>query len=1274
MRELVPWLRLLGPLLFLSALLLVVTVDAAEGETFSSSLSSSSRSGILRRGQGGYLQGGSKSSETDSSDARGKGENDNDDLHHHQNVAYERSFRELSQRLESFYQSEEHYRHHHHQHHRHRHNDSDEFSSSSLKYHHDQKARFLNHVNHQQQTRTNNNIIDNDQDINGTIQTGILTTKKRRRHRHRRYRILTIECQTTPLFLCPTCKDQLQQEQKDVLEQAYALYGSDHVKIMATTQNIFNGLVLKVPTRIPTVTTTTTATSTTTTTTAAATDDNENDKDTNDDSIGTTISHFERWAGVKRVGPHRLHHIGQATTTIVDDAITAIGAGPTETQRYCATGAGVTIGILDTGIDYTHAAFGGPGTLEAYTAAYGQNNTDLANTSRDGLFPTDKIIGGWDFIGDSLNGTDWGSDEDPIDGHGHGTMVASAILAVAPGAQLIAVKTCASALSGQCPEATILLGIEYLMDPNQDGSPEDKVDIINLSVGTAYSSPYYEPITVALENAFRLGVLSVASFGNGGNTPYQAGAVGAINNVLAVSASSHPTDLEDDNNNNTMTSYMEFYSSRGPGENNQLKPDMSAPTGTQMAVAASGNRYNSARGTSFSSPLATGAVALLKEKCPSCSPFALKALLMNTADRAIAYGPTRLNERAPATLMGSGNLRVGRALDAAFWAYSIEDVQPAISLGLVEASTDSILTRTIHVTRLLSPIEDEFDVLHLSYEFRDPLHDGASGAVTISFQDNTGNDVSAIPTSALACGASLQLTVTFSIQAAKSPPNYMTSGGPQGLDPALLDLNEFDGHIVLTASTTATSASMSTTDLDTARWQVILPFHMILRKAAKSQFYPFGATLPTFEGAVTQDFTITNTGAGVAQLDAYEILAWGTDQPEGLYGEENPLSDMRSVGYRRIPVQETGCDYLVEFVFTLWERKRHVGLTGFSAFIAHDTNFTSAVWLFVPAVPNSRECYTLNVMDEENLEAENIRCTGFPPDHGTNSANTVLRACSNDLNLTEATTPVFYAKFRTSAYPHGSETEQVSETIRVNFEPRLSAPSYDIGPGETLNEFTVTGNLDRFTTGLQVVTNAFRNDNSTGAATIQTESLYLVRQFDVATVLSTELTPDEPLELPVATELTGPQCNWTTVHCVNDSQLRNSPSRTSVVSQSKTSTMSLSNSTLGDVEGRDELTLAQDIITSAPACPPIVVPRLAVPTHEPTTSPSFQPTGPTSLPSLPPTFQPTAISTTPPSTGPTEEPLKPVSSGGMTRLIRPRPHPMFIILIGALSAASLTWL
>lgn len=74
--------------------------------------------------------------------------------------------------------------------------------------------------------------------------------------------------------------------------------------------------------------------------------------------------------------------------------------GGSAAQAAGFDGTGVRVAVLDSGIDYTHKNLGGAGTQAAYEAAYGTAPADPQNKSRDGLFPTAKVIGGYDFVGE----------------------------------------------------------------------------------------------------------------------------------------------------------------------------------------------------------------------------------------------------------------------------------------------------------------------------------------------------------------------------------------------------------------------------------------------------------------------------------------------------------------------------------------------------------------------------------------------------------------------------------------------------------------------------------------------------------------------------------------------------------------------------------------------------------------------------------------------------------------------------------------------------------
>ena len=205
------------------------------------------------------------------------------------------------------------------------------------------------------------------------------------------------------------------------------------------------------------------------------------------------------------------------------------------------TGKGITVAVIDTGIDYTHAMFGTMGDPDAYAA-------NDPNFIEEGTFPTPKVIGGYDFAGTNYDaGGNYGStvpvpDPDPIDEGGHGTHVASTVAGVnagygsgmAPDAKLYALKVFGAAGSTNL----VIDAIEWAMDPNGDGYIEDHVDVINMSLGSSFGPAIEDdPEYLAVEAANAAGVMVVASAGNAGNNSYITGSPGNADSALAVAAS-----------------------------------------------------------------------------------------------------------------------------------------------------------------------------------------------------------------------------------------------------------------------------------------------------------------------------------------------------------------------------------------------------------------------------------------------------------------------------------------------------------------------------------------------------------------------------------------------------------------------------------------------------------------------------------------------------------------------------------------------------------------
>ena len=207
------------------------------------------------------------------------------------------------------------------------------------------------------------------------------------------------------------------------------------------------------------------------------------------------------------------------------------------------TGAGVHVGVMDTGIDYTHSMMGGVGTVDAYK----NTNPDLPNES----YPNDKVVGGIDLVGTKYNAASEYEDErtpkpdsNPLDEGGHGTHVAGSVAGignnvdsysgVAPEAKLHAIKVFGA--DGSTDDYVVIAGFEYAVDPNQDGFLNDQLDVVNLSLGSSYGTPkitYAE----AIRNLTNAGTIVIASAGNSGPLDYITGAPGTANEAFSVAAS-----------------------------------------------------------------------------------------------------------------------------------------------------------------------------------------------------------------------------------------------------------------------------------------------------------------------------------------------------------------------------------------------------------------------------------------------------------------------------------------------------------------------------------------------------------------------------------------------------------------------------------------------------------------------------------------------------------------------------------------------------------------
>lgn len=256
------------------------------------------------------------------------------------------------------------------------------------------------------------------------------------------------------------------------------------------------------------------------------------------------LARLETLPGVKAV------HLNPPERPSNSTSVPWIGA-PEAWQDLGVTGKDVRVGVIDSGIDYLHRHFGGSGS-------YSGQQFD------DSVVPwNDKVVGGTDLCGDTYDGqsANLRPDGDPMDceENGHGTHVAGSLggygvttagqtyqgpwvaglspsifgigPGVAPEAKLYAIRifgcSGSSALSVQA--------LDWASDPNRDGNFSDRLDVVNMSLGSSYGSANPSARS-AIDRLAGLGSVVVAAAGNAGDLYTIVGSPSSADNALSVAS------------------------------------------------------------------------------------------------------------------------------------------------------------------------------------------------------------------------------------------------------------------------------------------------------------------------------------------------------------------------------------------------------------------------------------------------------------------------------------------------------------------------------------------------------------------------------------------------------------------------------------------------------------------------------------------------------------------------------------------------------------------
>ena len=395
-------------------------------------------------------------------------------------------------------------------------------------------------------------------------------------------------------------------------------------------------------------------------------------------------------------------HIDHDVTASLERSIPQIGADRVW-QELGVQGEGIRVGIIDSGIDYMHPALGG------------------------GFGPGFKVAGGYDFVN---------NDNDPIDDAGHGTHVAGIVSAnsetlkgVAPLAILYAYKVLDA--EGRGSESTIIEAIERAVDPDDNGDPSDRLDIVNLSLGSNEGSPT-DPSAIAVNNAVRLGSVFVVAAGNSGyRTPTSGKENNYFYNGSASIGSPGTAELAITVGAADTLDKLAGFSSKGPNRVTfGIKPEVLAP-GTKVNSTYLNSGVTRLNGTSMASPMIAGVAALLKNLHPDWTPAQIKSAIVNTA-KNIAISSYH---------QGGGRVNAFRA--ASVKTHSIPSV---LNFGMDDPSTgtwnkpDTIIVHNKHTatqsyTSSFSGTSTGITLQVQPSSFSIPAHDSALVVVTLSIQN-----------------------------------------------------------------------------------------------------------------------------------------------------------------------------------------------------------------------------------------------------------------------------------------------------------------------------------------------------------------------------------------------------------------------------------------------------------------------------------------------------------------------------------------------------------
>ena len=295
------------------------------------------------------------------------------------------------------------------------------------------------------------------------------------------------------------------------------------------------------------------------------------------------------------------------------------------------SGRGVTVAVLDTGIDATH-----PDVAFGAQVAENVRTLDFQGSSPDFLYPT---------VAEGMLNSDLTM--------GHGTFVAGVIAGsggssgsyyggLAPGARMLGVS------AGDASLFYVLSGIDYILSHRV----EQNVRVVNCSFGISGLFDVNDPVNIATRIMHDSGISVVFSAGNRGDQPNSLNPYSVSDWVIGVGSGTKDSKLSD-------------FSSRGAASYGLYHPTLIAPGESVVSTRATGvnvvgtaglagvlsspendvanialanlPRYTMSSGTSFAAPHVAATIALMLEAAPQLTPDQIKQILQATATPMLGY-------------------------------------------------------------------------------------------------------------------------------------------------------------------------------------------------------------------------------------------------------------------------------------------------------------------------------------------------------------------------------------------------------------------------------------------------------------------------------------------------------------------------------------------------------------------------------------------------------------------------------------------------------------